>query len=111
MIYVMYTSCFMDDVILQTKVARRRRPAEAQCTCSFGLGYKLCSVIPIAGQRTLKVTAQVATPGRSLRSMTALLMSGTVCSRTLLTQSSTSVYMQTDILNPYSELAEILKKS
>ena len=49
---------------------QRRRPAEAQCTCSFGLGYKLCAVIPVAGQRThgttfwaLKVTSQVATLG------------------------------------------------
>jgi len=37
---------------------------------NLGLGYKLCAVIPIAGQRTyattfraLKVTSQVATPG------------------------------------------------
>jgi len=37
---------------------------------SLGLGYKLCAVIPVAGQRThgttfraLKVTSQVATPG------------------------------------------------
>jgi len=53
------------------EVARRRRPAEAQCTRSLGLGYKLCAVIPVAGQRTrlgttfrvLKVTSQVATPG------------------------------------------------
>ena len=50
------------------KVAQRRCPAEAQCTCSLGLGYKLCTVIPVAGQRThgtfwvLKVTSQVATP-------------------------------------------------
>jgi len=39
------------------------RPAEAQCTRSLGLGYKLCAIIPLAGQRTLKVTSQVATPG------------------------------------------------
>ena len=52
------------------KVARRRRPAEAQCTRSLGLGYKLCAVILVAGQRThgttfraLKVTSRVATPG------------------------------------------------
>ena len=44
--------------------------AEAQCTRSLGLGYKLYAVIPVAGQRThgttfraLKVTSQVATPG------------------------------------------------
>ena len=52
------------------KVARRRRPAEAQRTRSLGLGCKLCVVIPVAGQRThgttyraLKVTSQVATTG------------------------------------------------
>jgi len=65
------------------EIARRRRPAEAQCTRSLGLGYKLCAVIPVAGQRTrlgttfrvLKVTSQVATPGggASLWSMTVLL--------------------------------------
>ena len=49
-------------------VARRHRPAKAQCTRSLGLGYKLCTVIPVAGQlthgttfRALKVTSQVAT--------------------------------------------------
>jgi len=62
-----------------SKVAGRRRLCEAQCTRSLGLGYKLCAVIPIAGQRThgttfraLKVISQVTTPGGSLRSMTAL---------------------------------------
>ena len=50
------------------KVARRRCPAEAQCTCSLGLGYKMCTVMPVASQRmhgttfrALKVTAQVTT--------------------------------------------------
>jgi len=61
---------FLDDVIFAHKVARRRRPAEAHCTRSLGLGYKLHVVIPVAGQRThgttfraLKVTSQVATEG------------------------------------------------
>ena len=48
------TSGFMDDVTFAHKpiVARRRRPsAEAQCTRSLGLGYKICAVIPVAGQR------------------------------------------------------------
>jgi len=45
------------------KVARCRRTAEAQFTRSLGLGYKLCAVIPVAGQRAPKVTSQVATPG------------------------------------------------
>jgi len=57
----------------QAKVARCRRPAEAQCARNLGLGYKLCAVIPVAGQRThgsdgttfqaLKVSSQVATMG------------------------------------------------
>jgi len=34
-------------------VARRRRSAEAQCTRSLGLGYKLCAVIPAAGRTGL----------------------------------------------------------
>jgi len=48
------------------KVAQRRRPAKAQRTRSLRLDYKLCAVIPVAGQRThgitfraLKVTTQV----------------------------------------------------
>jgi len=52
------------------KVAGRRRTAEAQCTCSLGHGYKLCAVIPVAGQRmhrttfrALKVTSRVSAPG------------------------------------------------
>jgi len=52
------------------KVARRRRPAKAQCRRSLGLGYNLCTVIPGAGQRThqttfraLMVTSQVAILG------------------------------------------------
>ena len=31
-------------------------PAEAQCTRSLGLVYKLCAVIPVAGQRTHRTT-------------------------------------------------------
>jgi len=61
---------WMTSCLLISQVARRRRPAEAQCTRSLGLGYKLCAVIPVASQRThgstfrkLKVTSQVATPG------------------------------------------------
>ena len=61
-----------------------RRPAEAQCTRSLGLGYKMCALIPVAGQRThgtnfraIKLTSQVATPGQSLRSMTALCVIAT----------------------------------
>jgi len=55
---------------LWAKVARRCRLAKQQFTRSLGLGYKLCAVILVAGQRThgttfhaLKVTCQVATPG------------------------------------------------
>jgi len=63
------TSVFTDDVIFAHKASRR--PAEAQCTRSIGIGYKLYAVIPVAGHRTHrgstfrapKVTFQVATPG------------------------------------------------
>ena len=80
-IFARFFSCALH-VCSQARVAWRRRPAEAQRTSSLGLGYKLCAVIPVAGQRTrrttfraLKVTSQVATPGaRSLRSMTVLLL-------------------------------------
>jgi len=51
------------------KVARRRRPAEAQCHAAFGLAIN-CAVIPVAGQRThgttfrmSKVTSQVTILG------------------------------------------------
>jgi len=54
-----------------------------QCSRSLGLGYKLCAVIPVVGQRThgttfraLKVTFHVATPGRNLHFMAALLSVG-----------------------------------
>jgi len=57
-------------LLISQGCARRRCPAEAQCTRSLGLGYKRCAVIPVAGQRThgttfraLKVTSQLATPG------------------------------------------------
>jgi len=69
------TSCnsgIMGDVIFALKPSLLTR--------SLGLGYKLCAVIPVVGKRThgttfraLKVASQVATPGRSLRPMTALL--------------------------------------
>jgi len=56
--------------LLISQGCRRRRPVEAPCTRSLGRGYKLCAVIPDAGQRTqgttfraLKVTFQMATPG------------------------------------------------
>ena len=69
-------------------VARSRRSAEAQCTCSLGLGYKLCALIPVAGQQThkttflaLKVTSQVATPRKSLCCMTALFAITFQCKR------------------------------
>ena len=70
----------MDDAIFSlTKVAGRRRPSEAQCTHSPGLGYKLCAIIPVAGQRTprttfqaLKVTFEVATPGAESATLLAL---------------------------------------
>ena len=62
---------WMTSYLLRSKVAQHCRPAEAQCTRSFGLGYKLCTnFVPVAGQRThrttfrsLKVTSQVAVLG------------------------------------------------
>jgi len=60
---------FMDVVVFAHK-PRLLDVAEAQCTRSLGLGYKMCAVIPVTGQRThgttfraLKVTSQVAVPG------------------------------------------------
>ena len=62
----------MDDVIFAHKprLLDVSRPAGAHCTRSLGLGYKLCAVIPVAGQRThrttfraLEVTSHVETPG------------------------------------------------
>ena len=51
--YVMYFRFFgWRHICSQAKVVRRRCPAEAQCTRNLGLGYKLCAVIPVAGQRT-----------------------------------------------------------
>ena len=60
------TSGFMDDVMFARKP--RLIDVAAKCTRSLGLGYKLCAVIPAAGQRTcetrfLAQTFQVATPG------------------------------------------------
>jgi len=43
---------WMTLICSKAKVARRRHPAEAQCTRSLGLAYKLCAVIPVACQWT-----------------------------------------------------------
>ena len=71
------TSGFMDGVIFAHKPSLLDVTAQLKC---LGLGYKMCAVIPLAGQRThgttfwaLKLTSQVETRGRNLRSMTALL--------------------------------------
>ena len=61
----------MNDITFaRAKVVRRRHPAEAQCTRSLGLAYKLCAVIPVAGPRmhgttfrALEVISQVSTTG------------------------------------------------
>ena len=62
------TSGFMDDVIFAH--TPRLLDAEAQCTRSLALGYKLCAVIPVVGQRThvttlraLKVSFHVGNTG------------------------------------------------
>ena len=72
-------------ITLSAKVARRRRPAEAQYTRSLGLGYKLCAIILVAGQRThgttfraLKVTSRVATPGAESAVYNCLVDTGNV---------------------------------
>ena len=64
------TSDFMDDVIFDHKPRLLDVAAHTQRTCSLGLGYELCAVIPVAGQQThgttfraLKVTSLVATSG------------------------------------------------
>jgi len=48
------TSGFMYDVIFahEPRSLDVSRPAEAQCTRSLGLGYKLCAIIPVASHRT-----------------------------------------------------------
>jgi len=60
----------MTSYLLINQGARGHHPAEAHCTCSLGLGYKLCAVITVAGQRThgstfrtVRVTSQLATTG------------------------------------------------
>jgi len=90
------TSGFVDDVIFAHKpIARRRRPAEAQCTRSLGPGYKLWAVIPAAGQRThettfraLKVTSQVATPGAESAVYNCLAITCRSCTTRLSPQSA-----------------------
>jgi len=76
------TSGFMDEVTFARKPRLLDVAAQLkrmQCTRSLRLGYKLCAVIPVAGQRThettfraLKVTSQMTTLGRSPRRTTAL---------------------------------------
>jgi len=68
--YVLSVLWMTSYLLISQGCSRRRRPAEAQSTRSPGLGYKLCAVVPVAGQRThgttfraLKVTSQVAAPG------------------------------------------------
>jgi len=64
----------MDDVIFAHGPRLLDVAAQLKCsrpyTCSLALVYKLCAVIPVAGQRmhrtafrALKVASQVATPG------------------------------------------------
>ena len=80
--YVMYFRFYgWRHICSWADVARHRRPAEAQCTRSLGLGYKMCTVIPAACQRThgttfraLKVISRWQYRRRSLPSMTALLI-------------------------------------
>ena len=68
--YVLLVLWMMSYLLISHQRCSTSLPAEAQCTCSLGLGYKLCAVIPVAGQwmhrttfRALKISSQVATPG------------------------------------------------
>ena len=66
-------SAFIDDVIFAHKQQRLLDVAvqlKRSAHVALGLGYRLCAVLPVAGQRThgttfraLKVTSQVAAPG------------------------------------------------
>ena len=61
-----------------TYAPKLRRTAEAQRTRSLGLSYKLCAVIPVAGQRTHGTTLRAQLPrwqhrGQSLRSLWLLV--------------------------------------
>ena len=66
------TSGFVDDVIdaHRPRLLDVAAPSRSAVHTQSWLGYNLCAVIPVAGQRThgttfraLKVTSQVATPG------------------------------------------------
>ena len=50
------TSGFMDVTMFVHKPRFLDVATEMQCTCSLGLGYKLCAVMPVAGQRTHGIT-------------------------------------------------------
>jgi len=73
------TSGFVDDIMFAHKprLLDVATPAEAQCTCSLGPGYKLCTaaVIPVAGQTTHGTISRSRIRwqyrGWSLRSVTA----------------------------------------
>jgi len=91
------TSGFMDDVMFahmpRSKVARHRRLAEAQCTGSLRFGYKLCAVIPVAGQRDYFSGAYNTFPGgnnrASLWSMTDLLSTAVLADRIAMLHANT----------------------
>jgi len=89
-----------DDVIFAHKpclldvAAQLKRSA----TRSLGLGYKLCAVIPVAGQlthgttfRALKVTSQVAAPGAESAVYDCLVVIGITILLTLMAYNSTTV--------------------
>jgi len=64
------TSGFMDDVIFAHKPRLLDVAAQLkQCTHCLGLGYKLCAIIPIAGQWMLGTTfcAESNFPGGNTR--------------------------------------------
>jgi len=51
---------WMTSYLLVSQGCLTSRAAEAQRTQSVGLGYKLCAVIPVAGQRTHGTTFRTA---------------------------------------------------
>jgi len=53
---VCYPVLWMISYLLLSQGCWTSRLAEAQCTCSLGLGYKLYAIILVAGQRTHRTT-------------------------------------------------------
>ena len=108
------TSGFMDDAVFAHKprLLNLAAQAEAKCTRSLGLGYKMCAVIPVAGQRThgttfrvLNVTSEAATPGAESAVYDCLVfLNGTLLSRQEV--GIWSAHISSEDLSIYEELAQ-----